>query len=154
MLLIVSQIIYENYIVRYYHCIFKFFKAEASSFHVILCQLLEYWKRPEFQSSWQKADHHKNQEWKRTKTAVLNVLTNLMFAVKSPEMVSMTELKVEKEYLANLRVYTSKNPKGVEGDLINFFEAVDIDQNSEDFIRAYWIYPSKMRFELIDMEEP
>jgi hypothetical protein len=88
------------------------------------------------------------------KIAVLDVLTKLMFAVEVPEMVSMGELGVEKEYLANLRVYTSKNLEGVDGDFLNFFEAVDIDQNIEDFIRAYWIYPSKIRFELIDLEEP
>ena len=88
------------------------------------------------------------------KIAVLDVLTNLMFVVEVPEMVSMGELGDENEYLANLRVYTSKNLEGVEGDFLNFFEVVDIDQNIEDFIRAYWIYPSKIRFELIDLEEP
>jgi hypothetical protein len=88
------------------------------------------------------------------KIAVLDVLTKLMFAVEVPEMVSMDELGAENEYLANLRVYTSKNLEGVEGDFLNFFEVVDIDQNIEDFIRAYWIYPSKIRFELIDLEEP
>jgi len=87
------------------------------------------------------------------KVAVLDVLTGLMFAVEVPEMVSMEELGVEKEYLANLRVYSSKNVEGVEGDFVNFFEAVDIDQSIEDFIKAYWIYPSKIRFELIDLEE-
>jgi hypothetical protein len=88
------------------------------------------------------------------KIAVLDVLTNLMFAVDVPEMVSMDELSVEKEYLANLRVYTSKNVEGVDGDFLNFFETVDVDQNIEDFIKAYWVYPSKIRFELIELEEP
>ena len=88
------------------------------------------------------------------KIAVLDVLTNLMFAIDVPQMVSMDELSVEKEYLANLRVYTSKDLEDVEGDFLNFFEAVDVDQNIEDFIKAYWIYPSKIRFELIDLEEP
>ena len=88
------------------------------------------------------------------KIAVLDVLTNLMFAIEVPQMVSMNELSVEKEYFANLRVYTSKDLGDVEGDFLNFFEAVDVDQNTEDFIKAYWIYPSKIRFELIDLEEP
>jgi hypothetical protein len=88
------------------------------------------------------------------KVAVLDVLTNLPFAVEVPGMVSMQELSVDKEYLANFRAYTSKNLEGVEKDFINFFEALDIDQSIEDFVKAYWIYPSKIRFELIDVEEP
>ena len=88
------------------------------------------------------------------KAAVLDVLTNLMFAVEVPNMISMEELTLEKEYLADLRVYTAKNIEGVDADFANFFEAVDVDQNIEDFLKAYWIYPSKIRFELIDLEEP
>ncbi len=88
------------------------------------------------------------------KVAVLDVLTNLMFAVEVPDMISMHELSIDTEYLANLRVYTSKNVGSVDNGFIDFFEALDIDQNIEDFIKAYWIYPSKIRFELIDIEEP
>jgi hypothetical protein len=88
------------------------------------------------------------------KIAVLDVLTNLMFAVEMPDMISMQELTVDKEYLANLRVYTAKNVSGIDKDFINFFEALDIDQNIEDFIKAYWVYPSKIRFELVEIEEP
>ena len=88
------------------------------------------------------------------KVAVLDVLTNLMFAVEVPDTISMKELNVDKEYLANLRVYTAKNVGNVDKDFINFFEALDIDQNIEDFIKAYWIYPSKIRFELVEIEEP
>jgi len=88
------------------------------------------------------------------KVAVLDVLTNLTFALEVPDTISMQELIAEKEYLANLKVYTSKNLKGVDKDFINFFEALDVDQSIEDFIKAYWIYPSKIRFELVDVEEP
>lgn len=88
------------------------------------------------------------------KIAVLDVLTNLMFAVAVPDMISMEELSVDKEYLANLRVYTAKNVEDVDRDFVNFFEALDIDQGIEDFIKAYWIYPSKIRFELTEIEEP
>ena len=88
------------------------------------------------------------------KVAVLDVLTNLMFAVEVPEMISLNRLSLDAEYLANLKVYTAKNIGNVSPEFINFFEALDIDQNIEDFIRAYWIYPSKIRFELVDIEEP
>ena len=46
------------------------------------------------------------------KIAALDVLTNLMFAVEVPDMISMKELSTDKEYLANLRVYTAKNVDG------------------------------------------
>jgi hypothetical protein len=88
------------------------------------------------------------------KVAVLDVLTNLMFAVELPDTISMQELSIEKEYLANLRVYTAKNVEGVDRDFVNFFEALDIDQSIEDFIKAYWVYPSKIRFMLESVEEP
>jgi hypothetical protein len=88
------------------------------------------------------------------KVAVLDVLTNLTFAVELPETISIQELIVDKEYLADLRVYTAKNVEGVDRDFVNFFEALDIDQSIEDFIKAYWVYPSKIRFELEDIEEP
>ena len=88
------------------------------------------------------------------KVAVLDVLTNLMFAVEVPEKISIKELDADKEYLANLRVYTSKDVQGVDEEFVNFFEVLDVDQNIEDFIKAYWIYPSKIRFELVEIEEP
>jgi hypothetical protein len=88
------------------------------------------------------------------KVAVLDVLTNLMFTVEVPDMISLQELNADKEYLANLRVYTSKNVGNVDSNFIDFFEAVDVDQSIEDFIKAYWIYPSTIRFELVEIEEP
>jgi hypothetical protein len=88
------------------------------------------------------------------KIAVLDVLTDLTFSVEVPEMISMKELNVGGEYLANLRVYTTKDVGNVDKEFINFFAALDIDQSIEDFIKAYWIYPSKIRFELAELEEP
>ena len=88
------------------------------------------------------------------KAAVLDVLTNLMFAFEVPDMISMEELIINGEILTNLRVYTSKNVGDVESDFVDFFSALDVDQDMEDFIKAYWIYPNKIRFELVDIEEP
>jgi hypothetical protein len=88
------------------------------------------------------------------KVSFLDVLTNLSLTVGASNGVSLQVLTVGKEYLANLRVYTSKNVDGVKADFTDFFEAIDIDQGIEDFIRAYWIYPNKIRFELVSVEEP
>ena len=66
----------------------------------------------------------------------------------------MEELAPEKEYLAQLNVYTSKNLEGIDKEFVDFFGTLDIDQAIEDFIKAYWIYPRKIRFELAEIEEP
>ena len=56
------------------------------------------------------------------KVAVLDVVTNLPFAVEVPDMISLRELIVGKEYLANLRVYTSKNLEGLTRILLIFLK--------------------------------
>jgi hypothetical protein len=94
----------------------------------------------------------KNQEVR--KAAALDSLTNLSFTIEIPENISLEGLQAEKEYLAHLKVYTSSNIVGIDAEFINFFNALDVDQNTEDFIKAYWVYPSKIRFELADFEEP
>ncbi len=94
----------------------------------------------------------KNEKVRRA--AVLDVLTNLPFAISVPENISMESLIPEKEYLAQLKVYTSKSLQGIDKEFINFFDTIDVDQATEDFIKAYWIYPSSISFELADLEEP
>jgi hypothetical protein len=88
------------------------------------------------------------------KAAAVDVLTNLPIAINVPENISLDELQPEKEYLAQLKVYTSKELYGVDMEFYNFFGAIDVDQAFEDFIKAYWVYPSKIRFDLADLEEP
>lgn len=88
------------------------------------------------------------------KAAALDVLTNVSISLNIPEELAMEDLATDKEYLATLKVYTAKDLKGVDEEFINFFDAVDVDQNIEDFIKAYWAYPNKIRFELVEVEEP
>ena len=88
------------------------------------------------------------------KASALDVLTNVPFTINVPESIPMEGLQSEKEYLAHLKVYTSKNLEGVKEEFVNFFDAIDVDQAIEDFIKAYWVYPSKIRFELDSVEEP
>ena len=88
------------------------------------------------------------------KVAVLDVLTNLMFTVQVPESIPLEQLTTNQEYLFNLRVLTSKSIDEVDKDFVGFFEALDIDQAMEDFIKAYWVYPTKVRFQLVEVEEP
>ena len=88
------------------------------------------------------------------KAAALDILTNLSFAINIPQTMPMESLQLENEYLAHLKVYTSKDLTGIDKDFVDFFEEIDIDQNIEDFIKAYWIYPAKIRFDLDSIEEP
>ena len=60
----------------------------------------------------------------------------------------------EKEYLAQLRVYASKSLELIDEEFVVFFDAVDIDYALKNFIEAYWICPSKIRLNLVDLEEP
>lgn len=87
------------------------------------------------------------------KIAVLDALTNLMFAVEVPLEMDFERLEIGNNYLFELKVFTSKNVDDVEGEFIDFFEAGDINQNIEDFIRAYWVHPTKIRFDLAEVEE-
>jgi len=88
------------------------------------------------------------------KAAALDVLTNMSIAINIPEEISIDNLQPETEYLAQLKVYTSKNLEGIDKEFVDFFDALDIDQSTEDFIKAYWVYPSKIMFELVEVEEP
>jgi len=85
--------------------------------------------------------------------AVIDVLTNLLFTVNAQEAIDISKLETDTEYIFNLNVYTSKNIDNVKEDFVSFFEALDVDQDIEDFIKAYWVYPTKIRFELIEIEE-
>ena len=108
--------------------------------------------------NYRKIEHRliviKTKNEKVRKAAALDVLTNLFVTIDVPEDINMAELQPEKEFLAQLKVYTSKNLDGINKEFVDFFDTLDIDQAIEDFIKAYWIYPSKIRFELAEIEEP
>jgi len=86
------------------------------------------------------------------KVSVIDLLTNLPFPLEAAEDFSMDSLELEKGYFAMLKVYTLKNIGKVEQTAVEFFEALDVDQGVEDFIKAYWLYPNYIRFELVEAE--
>ena len=96
----------------------------------------------------------KTKNEKVRKAAAIDISTNLPLAIEIPKNMPIEDLQLEKEYLAQLKLYTAKNLEGIEGEFTNFFDALDIDQAVEDFIKVYWVYPSKIRFELAGFEEP
>lgn len=86
------------------------------------------------------------------KVSVVDVLTNAPFPLEAPADFSIESLEVQKGYYATFKVYTLKNVKDVGSDFVEFFAAVDVDQSVEDFIKAYWLYPNYIRFELVEAE--
>ena len=86
------------------------------------------------------------------KVSVIDLSTNLPFPLEAAEDFSLESLELEKGYFATLKVYTLKSIGKVEESAVEFFEALDVDQSVEDFIKAYWLYPSLIRFELVEAE--
>ena len=88
------------------------------------------------------------------KAAAFDVLTNVYFTLNIPIESDMKDLHPEKQYLATINVYSSNNLDGVDKDFINFFVVSDVNQSIEDFLKTYWIHPGKIRFVLVNLEEP
>lgn len=88
------------------------------------------------------------------KASVIDVLTGFPFPIEAATDFQLESLEVEKEYYVTLKVYTLKNVKEAKHDFVEFFEALDVDQAIEDFIKAYWLYPNYIRFELVEAEQP
>jgi hypothetical protein len=86
------------------------------------------------------------------KIAVTDLLTNLPFSVDIPKNVTLENVEVRKDYFASLKVYTARNINDVTPDFVEFFKVLDVDQSMEDFIKAYWLYPKLIRFELVEAE--
>jgi hypothetical protein len=86
------------------------------------------------------------------KISAIDLPTGSPFPLEPTENFPMESLEVDKGYLATLKIYTSKNAASVKSDFVEFFEVLDVDQSAEDFIKAYWLYPDFIRFELVEIE--
>ena len=86
------------------------------------------------------------------KISVIDILTNLPFPIEPAQKILLLSLELEKGYYATLKIYTSKKITDVDKSMVEFFEALDVNQSAEDFIKAYWLYPNLIRFVLIEAE--
>ena len=86
------------------------------------------------------------------KVSVIDLSTNLPFPIEFAPDFPMDSLELEKGYSATLKIFTSKNVANVDAGMIEFFEVLDVNQTAEDFIKAYWLYPTLIRFELVEAE--
>ncbi len=92
----------------------------------------------------------KNEEVR--KLATIDLQTNIPFSIEVPKEISLETLEVEKTYYVSLKVYTARDTPGITPDLTEFFQVLDVDQSMEDFIKAYWLYPKLIKFELVEAE--
>jgi len=88
------------------------------------------------------------------KIAAQDTQTTRLFTVDASPSVEIKKILPKKQYLFTVNVYTAKNLDGVKPAFLGFFEAVDIDQEMEDFLTAFRVYPTKVRFELVETMEP
>ncbi len=86
------------------------------------------------------------------KLAAIDLSTSIPFGIEVPSEVSLQNIEVEKSYYVSLKVYTAQTVTGVTPDFIEFFRVLDVDQSMEDFIKAYWLYPKLIKFELVESE--
>ena len=86
------------------------------------------------------------------KLAAVDLVTNLPFAIEVPTEITLDSLEVGKEYLASMKVYTTQKTESVPPDFTEFFQVVDVDQSMDDFIKAYWLFPKIIKFELVEAE--
>ena len=86
------------------------------------------------------------------KLATVDLVTNLPFAIDVPVEVDFESLEVAKEYFASMKVYTAQKIEGVPADFLDFFEVVDVDHSMDEFIKAYWLFPKMIKFELVEAE--
>jgi hypothetical protein len=86
------------------------------------------------------------------KISAQDLTTKLSFPLEAPKDFQLDSLTVEKGYFITIKIYTSRNTANVGSDFVEFFEVLDVDQSAEDFIKAYWLYPDKIRFELVEAE--
>jgi len=86
------------------------------------------------------------------RVSVIDILTGLPFPLLAATDFPMDSLDIDKTYFATFKVYTLKKVEGMPADFVEFFEILDVNQSVVDFIKAYWLYPKHIRFELVEAE--
>jgi len=86
------------------------------------------------------------------KAVAIDLIVDLPFAFEVAKDVSIEKVEVEKRFSAMFKVYTSKNFEDVDSEHVEFFAVLDVDQKFEDFVKAYWMYPNHIAFEVAEIE--
>jgi hypothetical protein len=86
------------------------------------------------------------------KLAAIDLLTNVPFGIEVPQDGPFGDVEIGKTYFISMRVYTTREISGVSPESIDFFTILDVDQSMEAFIKAYWLYPKLIKFELVELE--
>lgn len=86
------------------------------------------------------------------KIAAIDSQTNLPFGIDVPNDMPLKNVEINKSYFASLKVYTTSKVTGVSPEYVEFFKVLNVNQPIEDFIKAYWLYPKLIKFELVETE--
>ena len=91
---------------------------------------------------------------KTRKISVQDFQTKLAFIMDAATAIELKEILPKRQYLFTVNVYTAKNLEDVDANFIPLFEGIDIDYETEDFIKALNAYATKVHFELVEFTEP
>lgn len=86
------------------------------------------------------------------KAIAIDLIVNLPLAFEISQSVPVKSVEVGKEFSVTLKLYSSKNVEGVDAEFVEFFEVLDADQRFDDFVRAHWMYPNYIAFDLTRIE--
>jgi hypothetical protein len=86
------------------------------------------------------------------KLAAIDLFTNVPFGIEVPQDGPFGDVEIGKTYFVSMKVYTAREISGVSPESVDFFTVLDVDQSMEDFIKAYWLYPKLIKFELVEVE--
>jgi hypothetical protein len=86
------------------------------------------------------------------RVSVIDILTGLPFPLLAATDFPMDSLDIDKTYFFTFKIYTLKKAEGVAADFVEFFQVLDVNQSTEDFVKAYWLYPKYIKFELFEAE--
>jgi hypothetical protein len=86
------------------------------------------------------------------KAVAIDLSIDLPFAFEISSDVAINEVKVERRFVATLKVYTSNSVEDVADEFVEFFKVLDVDQSFEAFVKAYWMYPNYISLELTKIE--
>lgn len=86
------------------------------------------------------------------KIAAVDLLMNVPFSIEIPQNGPFEDIEIGKTYFVSLKVYTARETAGVPPESVDFFTVLDVDQSMEDFIKAFWLYPKLIKFELLEAE--
>ncbi|MCW4006973.1 MAG: hypothetical protein NWF04_10365 [Candidatus Bathyarchaeota archaeon] len=87
------------------------------------------------------------------KIAAMDLATSLPFGLDVPEEVPVESVKVGQASIVRLKIYTAQTVEDVAPEYAELFKTQNADQPTENFLKAYWLYPKHIKFELTEIQQ-